>query len=156
MGQIVEEGVRAGALGFSTSRTVLHKSVDGELVPGTTATKEELLAIGRALERGKQAGGHAVFEMASDLQRDWNEFEWMGQLSRENGVPVTFAALQSIAKELPLDEQIETMRAENDNGANIVAQIALRGNGIIMAWQGTVQSLPLPTELAGNRGSAMA
>ncbi|MEL6487253.1 MAG: D-aminoacylase, partial [Pseudomonadota bacterium] len=35
-------------------------------------------------------------------------------------------------------EQIETMRAENDNGANIVAQIALRGNGIIMAWQGTV------------------
>ncbi|XUU60175.1 N-acyl-D-amino-acid deacylase family protein [Erythrobacter sp. HA6-11] len=138
MGQIVEEGVRAGALGFSTSRTVLHKSVDGELVPGTTATKEELLEIGRALGRGKQAGGHAVFEMASDLQRDWNEFEWMGQLSRENGVPVTFAALQSIAKELPLDEQIETMRAENDNGANIVAQIALRGNGIIMAWQGTV------------------
>ncbi|WP_394727997.1 amidohydrolase family protein [Altererythrobacter sp. GH1-8] len=138
MGAIVEEGIAAGALGFSTSRTVLHKSVDGELVPGTTATKEELLAIGRALGRGKQAGGHAVFEMASDLKRDWNEFDWMGQLSRENGVPVTFAALQSIAKELPLDEQIATMRAENDNGANIVAQIALRGNGIIMAWQGTV------------------
>ncbi|MFN7159083.1 MAG: amidohydrolase family protein, partial [Erythrobacter cryptus] len=35
MSRIVEEGVRAGALGFSTSRTVLHKSVDGELVPGT-------------------------------------------------------------------------------------------------------------------------
>jgi N-acyl-D-amino-acid deacylase len=46
--------------------------------------------------------------------------------------------LQSIAKELPLDEQIATMRGENAKGANIVAQIALRGNGIIMAWQGTV------------------
>ncbi|MGJ8535835.1 MAG: N-acyl-D-amino-acid deacylase family protein [Parasphingopyxis sp.] len=134
MGRIVEEGVRAGALGFSTSRTVLHKSVDGELVPGTTATAEELVEIGRAMGRV----GHGVFEMASDLKREWNEFEWMGALSRETGLPVTFAALQSIAKELPLDEQIATMRAENDNGANIVAQIALRGNGIIMAWQGTV------------------
>lgn len=134
MSRIVEEGVRAGALGFSTSRTVLHKSVDGELVPGTTATAEELIAIGRAMGRV----GHGVFEMASDLKREWNEFEWMGQLSRETGLPVTFAALQSIAKELPLEEQIAEMRAQNDNGANIVAQIALRGNGIIMAWQGTV------------------
>jgi N-acyl-D-aspartate/D-glutamate deacylase len=138
MSRIVEEGVRAGALGFSTSRTVLHKSVEGELVPGTTATPEELVAIGKAMGRAKAAGGHAVFEMASDLKREWNEFEWMGRLSREAGIPVTFAALQSIAKELSLDEQIAMMRAENDNGANIVAQIALRGNGIIMAWQGTV------------------
>jgi N-acyl-D-aspartate/D-glutamate deacylase len=138
MSRIVEEGVRAGALGFSTSRTVLHKSVDGELVPGTTATEEELVAIGRAMGRAKAAGGHAVFEMASDLNREWNEFSWMGKLSREAGIPVTFAALQSIAKDLDLDEQISTMRAENDNGANIVAQIALRGNGVIMAWQGTV------------------
>ncbi len=134
MSEIVEEGVRAGALGFSTSRTVLHKSVDGELVPGTTATPEELITIGRAMGRV----GYGVFEMASDLQRDWNEFEWMGNLSRETGLPVTFAALQSIAKELTLDEQISTMRAQNDNGANIVAQIALRGNGIVMAWQGSV------------------
>jgi N-acyl-D-aspartate/D-glutamate deacylase len=134
MARIVEEGVRAGALGFSTSRTVLHKSIDGEVVPGTTATAEELIAMGRAMGRA----GHGVFEMASDLNRDWNEFGWMGALSRETGLPVTFAALQSIAKEMPLDEQIAAMRAENAKGANIVAQIALRGNGIIMAWRGTV------------------
>lgn len=134
MGRIVEEGVRAGALGFSTSRTVLHRSVDGEVVPGTTATADELIAIGRAMGRA----GHGVFEMASDMRREWDEFGWMGKMSRETGLPVTFAALQSIAKEMPLEEQIASMRAENDNGANIVAQIALRGNGIVMAWQGTV------------------
>lgn len=134
MSAIVEESLRAGALGFSTSRTILHRSVDGELVPGTTATKEELIGIGRAMGRV----GHGVFEMASDLKREWNEFAWMGDLSRETGLPVTFAALQSIAKELPLEEQIGEMRAENAKGANIVAQIALRGNGIVMAWRGTV------------------
>jgi N-acyl-D-amino-acid deacylase len=134
MSRIVEDGLRAGALGFSTSRTILHRSVDRELVPGTTATKDELIGIGRAMGRV----GYGVFEMASDLKRDWNEFEWMGELSRETGLPVTFAALQSIAKELPLEEQISEMRAQNAKGANIVAQIALRGNGIVMAWQGTV------------------
>ena len=139
MSAIVEDGLRAGALGFSTSRTVLHRSIDGEVVPGTTATKEELIGIGRAMGRA----GHGVFEMASDMRREWDEFGWMGQLSRETGLPCTFAALQSIAKEQPLDEQIANMRAENDNGANIVAQIALRGNGIVMAWQGTVHPFRL-------------
>jgi len=134
MSKIVEEGVRAGALGFSTSRTVIHKSVDGEVVPGTTATAEELIRIGRAMGRV----GHGVFEMASDMKREWDEFGWMGALSRETGLPVTFAALQSIAKELPLAEQIEEMTRQNASGANIVAQIALRGNGIVMNWRGTV------------------
>ncbi|MDP3548911.1 MAG: D-aminoacylase [Novosphingobium sp.] len=134
MADIVEEGVRAGALGFSTSRTVIHKSVDGEVVPGTTATAEELIEIGRAMGRV----GYGVFEMASDMKREWDEFGWMGALSRETGLPVTYAALQSIAKEMPLDEQIAEMRRHNAQGANIIAQIALRGNGIVMAWQGTV------------------
>lgn len=134
MAAIVEEGLRAGALGFSTSRTILHKSVDGELVPGTTATPEELIGIGRAMGRV----GHGVFEMASDLRREWNEFQWMGDLSRETGLPVTFAALESPAKELPLAEQLAAMEAENARGAHIVAQVALRATGILMNWRGTV------------------
>ena len=134
MSAIVEEGLRAGALGFSTSRTVLHKSVDGVLVPGTTATKEELIGIGRAAGRV----GHGVFEMASDLKREWDEFGWMGALSKETGMPVTFAMLQSIAKELPWEEQMSETAKWNADGANIVAQIALRGTGILMAWRGTV------------------
>jgi N-acyl-D-aspartate/D-glutamate deacylase len=133
MSAIVEEGLQAGALGFSTSRTILHKSVDGELVPGTTATPEELIGIGRAMGRT----GFGVFEMASDLKKEWNEFEWMGDLSRETGLPVTFAALQSPLKELLLDDQIAQMREQNAKGANIVAQIALRGNGVLMGWQTT-------------------
>lgn len=134
MSAIVEEGLRAGALGFSTSRTVLHKSIEGVLVPGTTATPDELLGIGRAMGRV----GHGVFEMASDLRREWNEFSWMGDLSRETGLPVTFAMLQSIAKDMSWQEQMAATEAQNAQGAHIVAQIALRGTGILMAWQGTV------------------
>ena len=133
MSAIVEEGLQAGAVGFSTSRTILHKSIDGELVPGTTATKEELLGIGRALKRV----GHGVFEMASDLLPEWNEFQWMGDLSRETGAPVTFTALESPIKGLSFTQQLEQMRAENAKGGNIVAQISMRGTGLILGWRAT-------------------
>jgi len=156
MAAIVEDGVRAGALGFSTSRTVIHKSIEGEVVPGTSATAEELVAIGRAMGRV----GHGVFELASDLKPEWNEFGWMGAISRETGLPVVFAALQSIARETTLDQQIAEMDRENASGAHIVAAIALRGNGVIMGWRGTIHpfrfrpgwaeidALPWPEQLA--------
>ncbi|MEE4203045.1 MAG: amidohydrolase family protein, partial [Halieaceae bacterium] len=131
MAAIVEEGLRAGALGFSTSRTILHKSIDGELVPGTTASKEELLTIGKAMGRV----GHGVFELASDLEPEWNEFEWMGELSRENGVPVSFTALQSPLKAMSFDEQIAAMREQNAAGANVVAQVSMRATGLILGWR---------------------
>ena len=56
----VEESIRAGALGFSTSRTPIHRSKSGELVPGTHAEQNELFAIGDAVQR---AGG-GVFQFA--------------------------------------------------------------------------------------------
>ena len=134
MAQLVEEGLRAGALGFSTSRTVLHKSIDGELVPGTTATEPELVGIGRAM--GKV--GHGVFELTTDFLEEWDEFGWMGRLSRETGVPIAFTMLQSPIKQMPWTEQMAGMCNANDNGANLVAAIGLRGIGVIMNWRGTV------------------
>jgi len=134
MARLVEEGLRAGALGFSTSRTVLHKSIDGELVPGTTATEPELVGIGRAM--GKV--GHGVFELTTDFLEEWDEFGWMGRLSRETGLPIAFTMLQSPIKQMPWTEQMAGMRNANDNGANLVAAIGLRGIGVIMNWRGTV------------------
>ncbi len=134
MAGIVEDGLKAGALGFSTSRTILHKSIEKELVPGTTATKEELLAIGAAMGRV----GHGVFELSSDLVPEWNEFGWMGQLSREYGVPVTYTALQSPIKAMPFDEMLKSMREENAKGANIMAQVSMRATGLILGFQASL------------------
>lgn len=63
MAQVVEEAIAAGAIGFSTSRTLLHRDRNGTLVPGTLAPEEELLRIGKAVA----LGGGGVFEMASDF-----------------------------------------------------------------------------------------
>ena len=134
MAAIVEDGLKAGALGFSTSRTILHKSIEKELVPGTTATKDELLAIGAAMGRV----GHGVFELSSDLVPEWDEFGWMGKLSREYGVPVTYTALQSPIKAMPFDEMLKSMREENAKGANIMAQVSMRATGLILGFQASL------------------
>jgi N-acyl-D-aspartate/D-glutamate deacylase len=60
MAAIVREAIRAGALGFSTSRTIVHRAVDGEPVPGTFTAEDELFGIGRVL--GEL--GRGLFELA--------------------------------------------------------------------------------------------
>ncbi|MDH5236155.1 MAG: amidohydrolase family protein, partial [Acidimicrobiia bacterium] len=60
MATIVREAIQAGALGFTTSRTLMHRAVDGEPVPGTFAAEDELFGIGRELGRL----GAGLFEVA--------------------------------------------------------------------------------------------
>ena len=96
MAEIVLQGLQAGALGFSTSRTIVHRAVDGEPVPGTFAAEDELMGIGRALA----SAGRGVFEVApagvmgEDLLAPAKEVAWMRRLSAETGRPVTFALAQ--------------------------------------------------------------
>ncbi len=96
MARIVRESVEAGALGFSTSRTLGHRAMDGEPVPGTFAAEDELFGLGRAMA----AGGRAVFELApagaagEDVVAPKREIDWMCRLAEEVGMPVSFALLQ--------------------------------------------------------------
>jgi len=97
MAAIVREGIRAGALGFSTSRTLAHRAIDGEPVPGTFAAEDELFGIGRVL--GELGTG--VFELApagalgEDLAAPEKEVAWMRRLAAATGRPVTYALNQN-------------------------------------------------------------
>ncbi|MGV8997917.1 MAG: N-acyl-D-amino-acid deacylase family protein [Parvibaculaceae bacterium] len=134
MSKIVREGIEAGALGFSTSRTMLHISKDGEPVPGTFANKDELMGIGRALAEG----GHGVFEMASDMTPAEDEFMWMKELSAETGLPVTYALLQSPVDSEKWRHMLDLTAEARKQGANVTAQIACRPTGLVLGWQSTI------------------
>jgi len=94
--EIVREAVRAGALGFSMSRTIVHRAVDGEVVPGTHAAEDEIFGIARVL--GEL--GQGVVELApagvqgEDMSAPEKEIDWMRRLSAEIGRPVSFALVQ--------------------------------------------------------------
>ena len=134
MGDIVEDGMRAGALGFSTSRTMLHLSKDGVPVPGTFANKDELLGIAAAMQRA----GHGVFEMASDLNPAEEEFSWMAEVSKETGMMLTYALLQNPRDKESWRKLLDMTQAAVADGANIKAQMALRPTGLILSWNSTV------------------
>ena len=89
-----QEGIEAGALGFSTSRTLAHRAIDGEPVPGTFAAEDELFGIGRVL--GELGTG--VFELApagvarrGPRRARARRWTWMRRLAAAIGRPVTFA-----------------------------------------------------------------
>lgn len=138
MSAIIEEALRAGALGFSTSRTSLHRSKQGELVPGTSAEPDELYGIADAMKRV----GHGIFQFAPEhSQVPFEEWPWMQELARRSGATVSVNLNQ-------LDDGSEVWRktlalldAAHKNGEKIVAQIAGRSIGIIMCLEGSVHPL---------------
>src|ERR1700744_2326795 len=89
MGRLVTEAIEAGALGFSTSRTMGHRARDGDPAPGPFAAEEELFGLGRAMA----AGGQAVFELApqgaagEDIIGPKKELDWMRRLRGANDRP---------------------------------------------------------------------
>jgi N-acyl-D-aspartate/D-glutamate deacylase len=133
MAAIVRDGIAAGALGFSTSRTMLHRAVDGEPVPGTFAGEEELLGIGRVLGELRQG----VFEMASDLAPEEREFVWMEKLGAMTGQPITFALLQNDGDPGQWRRLLDLTQKAAARGTRVTAQIAARPTGLLMNWQGT-------------------
>jgi N-acyl-D-aspartate/D-glutamate deacylase len=132
MAAIVREGIRAGALGFSTSRTLLHRAVDGEPVPGTFAPEDELLGIGGVL--GELGCG--VFEMASDLAPEERELAWVERLARETGRPVTFACLQNDVDPAQWRRLLAAAEKAAAGGAKVTPQVAVRPTGLLMGLEG--------------------
>ena len=137
MARIVKEGVRAGALGFSTSRTIAHRALDGEPVPGTFAAEDELFGIGAVL--GELGTG--IFEVAGagaageDVAAPAKEVDWMRRLSAHIGRPVTFAMLQVDAAPTLWRELLDLSVKAADDGAEIYPQVAGRPFGMLMGLQ---------------------
>ena len=134
MAAIVKEGLQAGALGFSSSRTLLHRAKDGEPVPGTFAGNDELLGIGRAIAEA----GHGVFEVASDLAPEGKEIEWMRELGRLTGNPVSFACLQNDFDPTQWRRMLDACEQDAREGGTIVPQVAQRPAGMLVGLESTV------------------
>jgi N-acyl-D-amino-acid deacylase len=130
MAAIVGEGIRAGAVGFTTSRTVLHRAIDGEPVPGTSADALELLAIAKAMGEA----GSAVFEVASDLAPENDEFAWMDAVIDEHHCKVTYACVQN--NEDPA-QWLRLLDHAARRGGGIFPQVAIRPPGVLMCLEGT-------------------
>ena len=137
MHDIVRDGLHAGGLGVSTSRTLLHMAVDGEPVPGTFAAEEELIGLAQAVA----AAGHGLFEVApagvggEDLLAPAKEMAWMRKVSAATGCPISFILAQPNADPHSWKEMLNLCRTGEAEGAKLHPQVFGRPVTILYTFQ---------------------
>jgi N-acyl-D-aspartate/D-glutamate deacylase len=134
MAQLAAEAVRAGALGFSTSRTLNHKSIDGELTPSYGLGATELVAIARAVG----TTGTGVLQLVSDFPEPAAEFALLREMAAASGRPLSFSLVQfpqDPGRHRALLGMIDAAWAD---GLQIRAQVAARSVGLILGLENTL------------------
>ncbi|MFQ5514877.1 MAG: amidohydrolase family protein [Myxococcota bacterium] len=160
----VREALRGGALGFSTSRTLLHRTPEGEPVPGTFADFDELLGIARVLQEEDRGVFEAVPYLDSeDPEVHASELRWMAEICRETGRPLTFGLIQMPALPDAWRDVLHGVDAAVRNGARLRPQTQVRSVGVLFSvvnltpWDlaggtwGLLKLIPLEERLAAFR-----
>lgn len=138
MAALVGEAIDAGALGFSSSRTPLHKTAQGVLVAGTGASMEELTAIARVL-----ASKGAMFEISCDNDRIQEEVQWLDAMARAEGTSVLFNLTQTDPNPAGWTEALAVLERAAADGVSLIGQVAGRSIGLCMCWRGTAHPFAL-------------
>ena len=129
MSEIVEKAINAGALGFSTSRTILHRDVHGVYVPGTEASSEEMKELAFAVDRA----GEGTLEIVSDWLDQEIEMSWMKEYveKSECGLTVLQTNGDSVKTILYCEEQFL-------KGKNVRPQFPGRNVGLMFGLESSL------------------
>ena len=156
MVDLVREGLRAGAMGFSTSRTLIHKYQGRKYPPGTFASPDEILGIAAALGEV----GHGVFQMTSNHYQMETELPWLTEVARRNNLPVAFALVQTDQTPDTWKRLLAALDETHRQNIPLYGAISGRPASILMTWKGSVHpfiahpmwptlaALPWPERLA--------
>ncbi|MCW0212654.1 MAG: amidohydrolase family protein [Pseudonocardia sp.] len=133
MAKLAKSAIQAGALGFSTSRTLNHKSIDGELTPSYDVGAEELVAIARAVGET----GTGVLQLVTDFPDPEREFGLLRRMVEESGRPLSVSLVQ-----FPQDDRHRAVLGMLEqawaDGLEMRAQVAARPVGMILGLWNTL------------------
>ncbi len=134
MGRLAAEAMRAGAIGFSSSRSLNHRSRDGEVIPSYGAERKELTGIARAMgETGK-----GVFEMISDFDNVDAEFGILRDMAEQSGLPMSISLIQFDQKPDGWRQVLSRIEAAANDGLRMKGQVAARPICLLLGLQATM------------------
>ena len=146
MRRLTEEAIRAGALGFTSSRTLNHRSSKGEPTPTLQAEHDELVGMANALH----TVGYGVMEMISDFEDLDTEFELLKSMVGSAGRPMSISLAQGISDH-GWRKILNKIEHANDAGYKMRGQVAPRPIGILLGLTTTLSPFttrPSFTEVA--------
>jgi N-acyl-D-amino-acid deacylase len=129
MSKLVTEAIDSGALGFSTSRTILHRDIYGKYVPGTEASSEEM----RALAFGVDKAGEGTLEITSDWLDEEIEMSWMKEYVNKSDCGLTFLQTSGDAVKTILFAEEQFLK-----GKNIRPQFPGRNVGLMFGLESSL------------------
>src|SRR5580658_8979696 len=131
MAALTEAGIRAGALGFSTSRTLNHRTLDGRHIPTLNAESAELTAIAHAM----RSAGSGWMQIVSDFEEQDDEFGLFRRLAEASGRPVTMTLLQSHIKPERWRDLLGQIEAANAAGLRMTGQVRSRPTSVLLGFE---------------------
>jgi N-acyl-D-aspartate/D-glutamate deacylase len=158
MAQLAEDAIRAGALGFTTSRTWAHRTSLGEQIGTLTASTDEVLGVARSLQRA----GTGVMQLISDVYQSADdelvarELELLGRIAREVGRPLSFTVQQNDQTPERFRELLRAIAGWNDEGAVVRAQVAVRPIGVLLGLGASANPLAFSATYRGLRDLPLA
>jgi N-acyl-D-aspartate/D-glutamate deacylase len=139
MSRLCEEAIRAGAMGFTTSRTYVHRTSRGQQIGTLRASTDEVLGIAAALRRA----GTGVIQLISDAYQSTddelvaNEIELLGRIATEVGRPLSFTVQQNDDAPDRFRELLAAIEGWREAGADVKAQVGVRPIGVLIGLQAT-------------------
>jgi N-acyl-D-aspartate/D-glutamate deacylase len=135
MADLTEHALRAGAFGFTTSRTLLHKTARGEYVPNFGAAAQELNAIAAGVKRA----GRGVLQLLSDFEHTEAEFQMLRDWVRASGGrPLSFTLVQRLEVPQQWRQLLALIDDAQAQGLRVHGQVAPRAVGLILGLQATL------------------
>src|SRR6516164_6741735 len=131
MAKLAAEAVRAGALGFSTSRTLNHRTSTGDFTPTLKAGEDELTAIAAAM----QGSGPSVLQFVLDLSTIHEDLPMMLRVAENTRCPITFSITQNDKAPQRWRQTFAEINAAAARGLSITAQIAARPVGLLLGLE---------------------
>lgn len=131
MARLAAEGIRAGALGFSTSRAMFHRTLDGIHIPTYGAPEIELAEIGRAVG----AAGAAWLQVISDFDEPDSEFAMLRRVAEGARTPLTFSLLQRENRPALWRELLAHVDRAQAAGVPMMGQVMGRPVGLMFGFE---------------------
>jgi N-acyl-D-aspartate/D-glutamate deacylase len=134
MSELARQAVEAGAIGFSTSRTLNHRASDGSPIPSLTAAEDELTGIAMGMAKA----GKGLFQVVSDFPDPEVEFAMMRRIAETSGRPMTFSLAQSPVQPRSYRKLLDMTAEANAAGVSIKGQTPARPIGVLLGLELTV------------------
>ncbi len=154
MRMLAAEAIHAGALGFSTSRTLNHRTVHGDPTPSLRASADELLGIAQGLSDA----GAGVIELISDFDSPDpdTEFAMIRRLVETSGRPLSLSLAQVNAAPDGWRGLLTRIERAARDGLPIRAQVAPRPIGLLLGLQASFNPFTTHTTFAEIRDKPLA